>query len=102
MKKHTNGLLVRAMICLVVVTLSFIVTAVVASEHSLRAGPAPVNGSGAGVGVLIAYMISWPGLAIFLALLADRIYLAQRLTIGGHCASSCRVYIRGYGHRRVC
>ena len=61
---------------------SFIVTTVVATQHAAHADAlASVDGtSGVGEGILISYLLIWPGIAIFLMLLADGMYEERRFS----------------------
>jgi hypothetical protein len=70
----------RESLWLLTLIFTLIVTAVVATRHSARAEALANGHSAAGIGVMISYMLAWPGIATFFMILADGMYLERRFT----------------------
>ncbi|UPT73354.1 MAG: hypothetical protein M0D55_15970 [Elusimicrobiota bacterium] len=72
--------LTRANACFWAFLFSVIITSVVAVKHAAYAEALAPGVSGIGEGILISYMLMWPGVAIFLMLLADGMCEEQRFS----------------------
>ncbi|MEQ1934559.1 MAG: hypothetical protein ABL962_11905 [Fimbriimonadaceae bacterium] len=66
---------IRVALWLIAIVLSFVLTAVVATERARANGDSNV-----GVGDLIAYALVWPGIGTFFLILADGIYLDRHFS----------------------